>query len=136
MIYNFLKKHKLWLINIPLIVYWIILLTATSIPDTSSIDKLEVSDKIKHLFAYFILTFMLTLWIHFKENTSPVLIKQVLYAIVIAALYGILDEIHQKFIPGRSGDFLDWIADLLGSVLGAFVCYYLLLRRKELILSS
>lgn len=42
-------------------------------------------------------------------------------AIVISALYGASDELHQFFIPPRTCDVWDWMADLLGSVLGVFV---------------
>ena len=40
-------------------------------------------------------------------------------AILIAALYGITDELHQKFVPGRTATVSDWIADLAGAILGA-----------------
>jgi VanZ family protein len=37
----------------------------------------------------------------------------------LAALYGCTDELHQLFVPGRSGDGADAAADLLGGLLGA-----------------
>jgi VanZ family protein len=45
--------------------------------------------------------------------------RAVLMAIVIATLYGVSDEYHQLFVPGRSFDVLDMLADLVGSVVGA-----------------
>lgn len=42
-------------------------------------------------------------------------------AIVIAALYGVSDEVHQCFVPMRSCEVWDWAADLLGSVAGVFI---------------
>ena len=43
-------------------------------------------------------------------------------AVGIIALTGWLDEWHQGFTPGRSGnDPYDWLADLLGATAGAFV---------------
>ena len=45
--------------------------------------------------------------------------------VAIAATYGIVDEIHQLWTPGRSGaDIFDWIADLLGSSTGALLAYF------------
>ena len=35
--------------------------------------------------------------------------------------YGILDEVHQLLIPGRSCELLDFLADILGSVIGVIV---------------
>jgi VanZ family protein len=43
----------------------------------------------------------------------------VLGAIVISTLYGVSDEYHQMFVPGRSFDVLDMVADAIGSVAGA-----------------
>jgi VanZ family protein len=39
-------------------------------------------------------------------------------AFLLTALYGISDEIHQHFVPGRSADVTDWFADITGSALG------------------
>ncbi len=40
-------------------------------------------------------------------------------AILIASLYGVSDEYHQTFVPGRTFDRLDILADAVGSTLGA-----------------
>jgi VanZ family protein len=45
--------------------------------------------------------------------------RAVLAAVVISSLYGVFDEYHQLFVPGRSFDVLDMIADTIGSVVGA-----------------
>jgi VanZ family protein len=45
--------------------------------------------------------------------------RAVLLAIVIATLYGVSDDYHQRFVPGRSFDVLDMVADTIGSVIGA-----------------
>ena len=42
-----------------------------------------------------------------------------LLAVGVSSLYGATDEIHQSFVPGRSPDPLDWVADTLGAALGA-----------------
>jgi VanZ family protein len=47
--------------------------------------------------------------------------RQVGIAVLIASLYGISDEVHQYFIPGRHADSLDWLADTAGALLGALV---------------
>ena len=45
--------------------------------------------------------------------------RAVLGAIVISTLYGVSDEYHQMFVPGRTFDVLDIVADAIGSVAGA-----------------
>lgn len=37
----------------------------------------------------------------------------------VASAWGLGDELHQAFVPGRSAEILDWVADTLGSVTGA-----------------
>ncbi len=43
-------------------------------------------------------------------------------ALVLVSLYGVSDEWHQSFTPGRSVEFADWLADTLGAAL-AIVLY-------------
>jgi len=45
--------------------------------------------------------------------------RAVLVAIVISSLYGVSDEYHQLFVPGRSFELLDMVADAIGSIAGA-----------------
>lgn len=40
-------------------------------------------------------------------------------AVLISSLYGVSDEYHQLFVPGRSFDVLDMAADAIGSIVGA-----------------
>ena len=40
-------------------------------------------------------------------------------AVVISTLYGVSDEYHQLFVPGRSFDVLDMLADAIGAIAGA-----------------
>ena len=44
-----------------------------------------------------------------------------LLAILVSTIYGITDEIHQIFVPGRNCDIIDVIADLIGSCIGVFI---------------
>lgn len=42
-------------------------------------------------------------------------------AAALGSLYGVSDEIHQYFVPGRSSDWRDWVADTLGVLAGIFL---------------
>jgi VanZ family protein len=48
-------------------------------------------------------------------------------AIAISALFGALLEAWQGLLPWRSMELLDWVADVLGALLGA-VIHYVVLR--------
>jgi VanZ family protein len=73
-------------------------------------------DKAVHLVAYAVLAVALSLW--FPRGKRGRLGAFILTA-CIAAVYGIVDEIHQYFVPGRDCSLWDWIADALGAVAGA-----------------
>ncbi|MDJ0720948.1 MAG: VanZ family protein [Desulfobacterales bacterium] len=40
-------------------------------------------------------------------------------AAIFAVLYGLSDEAHQSFVPGRSADAWDLVADTIGAAIGA-----------------
>ncbi|MFC1499525.1 VanZ family protein [Candidatus Zixiibacteriota bacterium] len=42
-------------------------------------------------------------------------------AVIITAFWGVLDEIHQLWVPGRTSDPLDAITDILGGMVGAWL---------------
>lgn len=52
---------------------------------------------------------------------------QILYSIYLGGFYAITDEIHQLFVPGRSGRILDVLIDTAGVITGIFI--YLGLRK-------
>lgn len=54
-------------------------------------------------------------------------------AVLIAALYGVSDEFHQSFIPGRMASVSDIVADTIGALLGAGVAAFVSgqLRRRS-----
>lgn len=41
--------------------------------------------------------------------------RALILAVVLAAAYGVTDEIHQRFVPGRSYDVADMAADAVGA---------------------
>jgi VanZ family protein len=44
-------------------------------------------------------------------------------AVLITTGLGLLDELHQAFVPARSSDLKDLLADFAGSLVFAFACY-------------
>jgi hypothetical protein len=42
-------------------------------------------------------------------------------SIVLSALYGISDEIHQHYVPSRNADVIDAMADIIGSIFGVYI---------------
>jgi len=69
-------------------------------------------DKVLHFFAYLLygstIQFALINYNNFRTKNFVIIV------ITIGALFGLSDEIHQYFVVGRSTEFLDWVADVLG----------------------
>ena len=114
----------------PLIVYWIILLFATSLP-AQSVPSFGVGDKVNHFLAYFILSILLYLTLSFQEKSIFAKRNSALLTIAVILLYGVLDELHQMLIPGRSAEFLDWTADAVGAICGVLIISFLLKKFKK-----
>ena len=55
--------------------------------------------------------------------------RNLLLAVALGSLYGATDEVHQRFVPNRSPDPIDWVADTLG-VVAAVGIRHLHLRRS------
>lgn len=121
---KFLEKRKILLVYTPLVLYWIVLLAATSSP-TIKIPTTDVSDKGYHFTAYFGLGVLLNLTLVFQNKYLSLKRKNALYTVLIGSIYGIFDEIHQYFIPGRSMEFLDFVADFFGLILAILFVLFL-----------
>ncbi len=61
---------------------------------------------------------------------------RVVIAIVLATLYGVSDEFHQLFVPGRSADRYDVLADCIGATMGAAIGWFASAMRRWGILDS
>jgi hypothetical protein len=57
--------------------------------------------------------------------------RAVAIAVLGAAAYGATDELHQAYVPGRSMDLWDWVADALGAAAGALAARAFGLRRRR-----
>ncbi len=51
--------------------------------------------------------------------------------ITIACIYAVSDEIHQTFIPGRSGEVRDVLIDTVGAAIGVGLVFWGVTRRQS-----
>lgn len=136
--YNFLKRNRIKVLLIPLILYWIILFIGTSLPSDNMSNILEISDKLKHFTAYFILAFLVNLNLYFQERWKNLAYSTFFYTLIICAFYGLFDELHQILVPNRSAEFLDWVADVSGSLVGVIFSNFFLrfIKKNKSILET
>lgn len=88
--------------------------------------------KAAHFFAYF----MLSIFVMYAIRSLVTnLLKSTFLSLLICILYAISDEIHQLYIPGRSGEVRDVLIDSAGSLSG-LILYFIIVtctitRRKR-----
>jgi hypothetical protein len=76
-------------------------------------------DKVAHLILFGMLGICLGLGRRWGGDRLP-------HLLLLAGgwFYGALDEWHQSFVPGRSPDLMDWLADVVGVTLGYLLVLY------------
>ncbi|MCX5766740.1 MAG: VanZ family protein [Gemmatimonadetes bacterium] len=109
------ERWRRWL---PAVVWALGIEVLTSWPNPPAMDQLpSESDKVAHFMMYLMLGF----WVARAVRQSPTprtLLTMLLSTMVGVSVFGALDEWHQLFIPGRSMEFGDWLADSLGGIAG------------------
>lgn len=112
------------------VIYWLLtfgymgLIFYLSSRHSIKLPKLANVDKIAHVFAYIPMAFLFFL----SLNESGVKKYVFWIAFLSACLYGITDEIHQYFVPGRYSEIGDVIADSVGALIGCLAANYTKLK--------
>lgn len=127
--FEFLEKKKVWLVYIPLAMYWMILFFATSLP-VQKLPSVGISDKFAHFTAFFCLSILLNLTLIFQRKSQLLFKKAFILTLIICLIYAAVDELHQILIPGRYAEVLDWVADGLGALAGILTLYFLIYKLK------
>lgn len=126
MINWFEKNHKISLIIAVLIAIAMFYISSLTFEDSSSGSGGSIKAVLYHIFAYFFLVLFLNFSLVKGENT-----KFMFIAILISIFYGVADEIHQYFVPGRYASLSDAGLNTVGIILSSL--FYLVsieFRRK------
>lgn len=83
-------------------------------------------DKAAHAGAYAVLAALVIRAFH--GGLVPLRLRPTLLAVGVTMLYGITDEVHQVFVPGRDASVLDLLADLTGALIAVAILRSLLGR--------
>ncbi|MFO1519040.1 MAG: VanZ family protein [bacterium] len=115
------SKHRVF--------YWLLVLGYCGVIFYfSSRPALSIThDKIAHLTEYSLLGFFVAAAIKHYFQPRPLFL--ILITVGLGTLYGVSDEFHQYFVPGRECSVWDALADLTGSFLGA--CLYVTYSRLQ-----
>ncbi len=114
------------------VVYWIItVFYMTAIFYISSKESVELpplpwgSDKVLHAVAYAVLGVLS--YLSFKKSGLNRWVMALSF--LLAVIYGITDEFHQSFVPGRNSAVGDVIADSVGAFWGSYTANAISIRK-------
>jgi len=114
---------KFWL---PVYFYAGVIFILSSIPQPAPAVEIPHLDKLLHVFEYAILGFLLIRALRNSDFQLTKIACQIL-AITFTAIYGIIDEIHQYYVPSRAACIYDVFFDTIGACVGV-VFYSLKVR--------
>ncbi len=106
-------------------IIWMCIITYLSsqehLPDVQELFK--NADKVAHFGVYFILSILLMIGISSNFRIKREL--SIFFVFIIGSGFAALDEYHQSFVPNRTPDFYDLIADVIGIILGVILYKYI-----------
>jgi VanZ family protein len=109
----------------PAAIWAAVLFLLSSVSDAPGTDWLPIGDKIAHVALYGPLGAALA-WSRWSGRSRS---SHVLF-LALGLLYGVTDEWHQSFVPGRTSSPADLAADALGVLLGYAALLVLMSRRS------
>lgn len=120
-----MRRARRWA---PSVLWGLGILTLTSLPAAALpvVPAIAGVDKLVHAAMYAVLAALIT---HAMSGHS---LRTVLVLGGALALFAAADEWHQRWIPGRSADLLDWVADISGAAIGYAYSSRSARRRREI----
>ena len=110
---------------LPILLYSALIFTLSSFPQPDFVDLgFDLSDKLLHLAEYFVFGIFSIIALNgYRPDMAKY--KAVLLIVFIGFLYGLSDEAHQYFVPGRVADIGDLAADTAGVLLSLITIKYI-----------
>jgi VanZ family protein len=102
---------------IPVLLYMGLIFILSSQSSLPALYQFPESVKVAHVLLYSPLGFLMV----YALSRSAPSANLIFLAAFLAFLYGLTDEIHQYFVPGRNASALDLIADGTGAIIGSFI---------------
>ena len=117
--------------HLPVIVYAAAIIMVSSMSDLQTPEvKFVAFDKVAHFVEYAI--FAVLCYRSFANIRSlSVLPRPFLMAALFVSIFAVFDEYYQSFVPGRSSDVYDALADLSGALLVLIVLQTFHSRRNR-----
>ena len=118
---------------LPVVLYCTVIFIQSAYPAIAQLQEVPFGDKYLHIAGYALLGMLFFRAFRSLQIGNRLFVASLL-SIVASTAYGISDEIHQYFVPCRTADVMDALADMVGSSVG--VLGYFLLMEKYVTLFS
>lgn len=120
------------LIHYALAIYCLAIFVLSSIPgDNFPEVDFKFSDKIVHVVIYSVLYILFFYSLKNQRKNVKLHEHSFEYALLFTAVYGLTDELHQYFVPLRSCEIYDWLADITGAFIAYAVMKFNLFRLRN-----
>jgi VanZ family protein len=106
---------------LPVIGLCTLIFIQSAFASSEQIPRWPYLDKLLHLTAYGILGALVCRASNTIESIHLRGPRLFLIGVLVTTLYGLSDEWHQSFVPGRSAVVADLLADFVGAVLGCAI---------------
>lgn len=100
---------------------WMALLFGASAQSGIAAASVPAPDWLSHGSAYLVLATLVCRALS-GGFRRPVGGRELLLAVALCTLYGLSDEYHQSFVPGRDASAGDVLKDFSGALVGAMLC--------------
>ncbi|MEN9791624.1 MAG: hypothetical protein RLZZ63_1282 [Gemmatimonadota bacterium] len=108
------RPSRFW----PALLWAALILVGTSWPNITVGPDITGLDKVVHFGMYGGFAYLLLRASRYRAAWGRVMI-----VLACVAVFGLIDEVHQDYIPGRSASLADWFADILGGATGAVLSH-------------
>ena len=125
------RNHPFLRYWLPVLLYCLFIFVLSSQPRPRLFPGLFLKDKVLHVLEFSVLGFLFLRGLRnsrFRNKRGLIIATSVL----LTVLYGIGDEIHQPYVPYRTGDIGDALSDCIGAILGVYVYHRLLENNPKL----
>jgi VanZ family protein len=113
-------RKNAWQRAILLLAYMRFIFILSSIRGRGIPSALSSYDKLIHFFLYLILSLIFTYFLSGLESGLAQIILEFATFFFIA-IYGLSDDVHQTFTPGRNFEVLDIVTDVFGGITGCLL---------------
>jgi len=117
--------------QLPAIAWALLIFISSSIPGRVFPDvSIPHVDKVVHFCYYFGLAFFVAHALQFQWRFPGLSRFSLPLSFLLATVYGVLDEMHQLFVPQRSFELPDLVADMSGALAAVLTLWILQRKRK------